>query len=110
MFPPALIRRRTFQALALVFALAGAPPVAAQFAPSLAPYVPPFLLSSLVLISVAQALVVWRTQWVLAKLFPGQQLSAPSLSASQRRAASAGAALGVLVSLVLVVFWVHSLL
>ena len=108
---PELIRRRVVQACLLFVALAAAPSIASSLVPSVAPYFPPFMLSSLVAFSVADALLVWRTHWFVAKLFPGQELPTPlPFSPQERRSMAVSACVGLVLSLALAVVWLRSLL
>ena len=108
---PVLIRRRVVQGVAVVLLLAALPEAAQRWVPSVARYVPPFLLSSLVLISILYALTVWRTRWVLALLLPGQELgSREQLSPERRRNEAIAASVSVGVAVTLLAMWVASLL
>ena len=107
---PELVRRRVVQACLVLVALAALPSAAIRLVPSAAPYVPPFLLSAVAAFSVAEALLAWRTEWFVAKLFPRQQLPTTlPFSAKERRNAAVGACAGLLVSLGLAIIWLRSL-
>lgn len=94
----------------VLVALAGLPSVVAQLAPSTAPYIPPFMLSAVAAFTVAEALLAWRTQWVVEQLFPGRQLPTPlPFSAEERRNAAVSAYAGLLVSSTLAIIWLRSL-
>ena len=108
--PVELLRRRGLQAASLVLVLAAAPPAAEMFAPAVAPYVPPFILSSLMALTVGYALLVWCPRKVLAALFPGHEAAAPVLSAIDRRNANISAIVGLVVVFVFAVIWLRTLL
>ena len=96
--PADLVRRRAAQGIVLVALVAGAPFIAAALWPESAKYVPPSLLSILVLVSVAYALLVWRTD------------PPPVTSAKARYGHRIAAGVGLLLSAFLSILWVRSLL
>jgi hypothetical protein len=107
----AIIRRRAIQAAILVLALATAPFAAAQFWPTVARFVPPSLLSLVCVASLLYALLVWRTEWVFFKLFPGHPFPA-QLSTSEKdlRRHRVAAGIGLLFSGFLAALWLKSIL
>jgi hypothetical protein len=108
--PPEFVRRRVAQACLLLVALAALPSIVAEVMPSASPYVPPYLLTTVATFSGANALLVWRTQWLVAKLFPGQQLPTPlPFTAKERRSAAVSGVVGLLVTVALAIGWVRSL-
>lgn len=109
--PRELLRARAIQAIAIVVVLATVPQIASAFLPSAAKYFPPPLLSMLVLGSAFNALLVWRSEWLLSRLFPG--VSALDIGVVKNASAKAqrlGAAIGLAFSIVSVILWVRSFL
>ena len=107
---PTIIRHRVVQACFVLLALAAAPSIVGALIPSASTYVPPFALSALALLSLTTALLVWRLEWVVSKLFPGQQLPATlPFSARERRTAAVSACAGLVVTAMLVALWLRSL-
>src|SRR6266513_5329895 len=94
----AIIRRRAIQAAILVLALASAPFAAAQFWPTGARFVPPSLLSLVCVGSLFYALLVWRTEWVFFRLFPGQPLPTHLSTSEDLRRHRVAAGIGLFVS------------
>jgi hypothetical protein len=97
--------------MAVVAVWAGLPHIASAMWPSAAKYFPPSLLSILVLGSSFYALLVWRSEWLLSRMFPG--VSGLDISGAQYTPAKAerlGAAIGLVVSGLLVTLWVRSVL
>jgi hypothetical protein len=107
---PELVRRRLIQACAVLVALAALPAIVVKLVPSFGRYLPPFMLSAIVLVTAGEALLAWCPQWVVAKLFPGQRLPEPlPFSQEARRNAVIATCTGVVVSLAWAVMWVRSL-
>lgn len=107
---PQQLRRRAVHTMCILVALASAPWVAAEIAPSLSAFVPPPLLSMLLAFSAVDALLLWRPVWFFEKLFPGQPVPVSLLFSgrslrNQRIALFASA----LVSGILTVQWLQSL-
>lgn len=86
------------------------PEVTERYAPSVARYVPPFFLTLLALLSLAYALLVWRTRRVLDWLFPGCAMLLPAWSRREKMGQSVSAWTGVLVSAALFVLWLWKVL
>jgi hypothetical protein len=108
---PAIVRRRVAQGVAMVVFLALLPEVAQRWTPSIARYIPPFLLSTLVLTSILYALAVWRTSWFFSLLLPGHELvTSKPLTSEKRRGEVLSAFVSVVVALTLSAMWVASLL
>jgi hypothetical protein len=105
--PASLVRRRAAQALIIVVIVTGAPIAAGSLWPESAKYVPPPLLLLLVLLTVLNALLAWRAEWLVQTLFPGHVPSVP-LQNSRKVRISAG--IGLLFSAFLSVLWVKSLI
>ena len=113
-----IIRRQVIPALLLVFVLAFAPSVAEFLAPSIARFTPPFMLSLVVLLSIVNAIFVWRTQSAIkrAQRSVTQLSSDGKLPASfkfpnhDRRNAVIGAYIGLVFSAIMSMLWVRSLL
>lgn len=113
-----IIRRQVVHALLFVFVLAFAPSVASFLAPSIARFTPPFMLSLVVLLSIANAIFVWRTQKSIKRAQGAvtQPSSDGKLPASfefpkhDRRNAVIGAYIGLVFSAIMLMLWVHSLL
>jgi hypothetical protein len=98
------IRKDRFAFVALVFILATAAPVLTRVTfPAVTPYVPPSLLSSLALLTVAELLFVWRTDRILQWLRPGA--SGGSLGARELKI---GAGVSSVLVAMLTIFWVRS--
>lgn len=108
--PLALLRRRGLQVASLVLVLAAAPTAAEMFAPALAPYIPPFVLSLLVILTGGYVLLVWRPRAVVAALFPRHEDSTPVLSALDRRNANISAIIMLAVTFIFTVFWLGTVL
>lgn len=101
------IRKDRFALAALVFILAAAAPVLTRVTfPAATPYVPPSLLSSLALLTVAEFLFVWRTDRILQWLMPGA--SGESLGARELQRIKIGAGISSVLVAVLTIFWVRS--
>jgi hypothetical protein len=105
--PANLIRRRAAQGLIFVLLVASAPFIANALWPDGAKYVPPPLLSMLVLPSVFYALVIWRTEWVFKVMF--QRHPPPATLATVTNGHRVGAGVGLLLSAFLTVLWLRSL-
>lgn len=107
--PTQIVRRRVLQAASLVILLFAAPLAAEVFAPSIAPFIPPFLLTSLIVTTGGYALLVWRTQCVVAALFPGQEVPVSMLWPKERFGDKVSALAGLIVSFAFIVFWLRTL-
>ena len=97
--------------MAVVMVLVALPHIASAIWPAVAKYFPPPLLSILVLSSSFYALLVWHSNWLLSRLFPG--FSAIDIRRIQNTPAKAerlGATIGLAVSGLLVILWVRSFL
>ena len=105
MQPP--IRKDRFALVALFFILAATAPMLtrANF-PVVAPYVPPFFLSSLALLTVGKLLFVWRTDRILKWFIPAA--SSGSLGARELRDVKIGAGILSVLVAVLTILWVRS--
>jgi hypothetical protein len=106
--PASLVRRRAAQGIILVVLVASAPVVAGALWPDSAKFVPPPLLSMLVLLSVFYALLIWRSQWVFKAVFQGHLPPAKLVSVTQGHRIGAG--IGLLLSAFLAVLWLRSLI
>jgi hypothetical protein len=87
-------------------------------APSIARFTPPFMLSMVVLFSIANAIFVWRTQRSISRAQRSiAQLSSDGKLPAQfdfsmpgRRNAVIGAYIGLVFSAIILILWVRSLL
>ena len=101
------IRRDRLAKVALVVVLAAAAPlIVGLLFPPAAPYVPPFALSFLVLLTAADILLLWRTEQVVEWIRPGGVVG--SLRAKERRLAKVSAFTGIVVVLAFASVWVRS--
>jgi hypothetical protein len=108
--PPSVLKRRLIQAAVLISAVVLLPELAAMFLPSVAAYVPPGLLSLLLIVSFGYAAIVWRTQDVVSWLFRGYKIQMPVRSAREEAAANWSAWIGVVVSSALLCRWMWGVL
>lgn len=81
------------------------PEIVRAYWPSGARFFPPFLLTSLLLVTVGYALLVWRPRQVLGRLFPGCAFETSRMTQRERMGANVSAFAGVAVSSVLCVVW-----
>lgn len=101
------IRRDRLVQLGLAFLFAAAAPLLARMLfPSAAPYVPPFVLSSLVLLTTADLLLLWRPVQVAAWFCHGNV--AVILGVRELRLAKYSFCAGMVVVVALAVTWVRS--
>ena len=109
--PSTLIRRRATQALVVVVVLAFGPVVTRELWPSAGTYVPPAMLLLSTMATVFLALAAWRTEWVVAALFPVSEVPhrMQKIGNDLHRIRTAAAVAGV-VDGVLIALWVKSLL
>lgn len=107
---PQLIRRRVGLAGMLVLLLAAAPSLASVLAPTLSAYFPPYPVFLFLGFGVAEAVFVWRTRWVVERLFPGQIIpDTLPFSAQERRSATITACGALVASVAVLVTWMRSL-
>jgi hypothetical protein len=105
MQPP--IRKDRLALVALIFLLAAAAPslIGVTF-PAAAPYMPPFFLSSLTLLTVVKFLFVWRTNRLLLWLRQDASIGRPG--AKELRDIKIGVGVSSVLVVVLTILWVHS--
>ncbi|MGE5523884.1 MAG: hypothetical protein ACM3SS_09210 [Rhodospirillaceae bacterium] len=108
--PPSVLKRRLIQAAILLCAVVVLPEFASTYLPGAAPYVPPGVVSLLVLLSFGYAAVVWRTHHVLAWLFPGCNIELPLQCAREKTTANVSAWIGVAVSVAVLGRWLWGVL
>lgn len=101
-------RKRAIQATAILLALYLLPVLAAKFFPTITGFVPPFLVSILIVFGIFDALLLWRKVWLLDWLFPREEGWADVSSCTARRD-SVVAIVGLVVSISIVGLWVRSL-
>jgi hypothetical protein len=107
----AIIRRRTPEAILIILLLAFAPFAVDYFVPSMTRFIPPFMLLLITLLSILNALFVWRTQWLVSKLFSIESLPAQfEFSQQGKRNAEIGAIIGIVISLFMLAIWLRTLL
>ena len=95
----------------IILLLAIAPFAVDFLAPSISRFIPPFLLSLIILLSVANALFVWRTNWLVSKLFSIESFPVQfNLSQQGKRNAEIGAIIGIVISLFMLAIWLRTLL
>jgi hypothetical protein len=108
---PELVRRRAVQAILIITVLALLSYTAEFLSSSIARFIPPFVLSLIVLLSVVNALLVWRTQWLISKLFSIEEIPVQLVLPGQgRRNAEISAYVGLVFSVVMLILWFRSLL
>jgi len=90
-------RRFAKVAISVVIVLYGAPYPLGQLVLPAARYVPPFLVSFLVVAAVFYTLLVWRNPWLMKKLFPEQAAPRVQMRVSDRISALIGLAVAVFV-------------
>jgi hypothetical protein len=107
---PTLIRRRVAQAIVFVALLAFAPVLARELWPSAARFVPPSLLLLLAALTAFLALAAWRTEWLVRVLF-ADPLQPERLAKLQKELPRqrVTAAIGLVVTGVLIAAWIKSL-
>ena len=104
---PQLIRRRVGLAGMLVLLLTAAPLLASVLAPTLSAYFPPYPVFVFLGFGIAEALFVWRTRWVVERLFPGQNIPDPlPFSAQERRSATIIACGAFVASVAVLASWI----
>lgn len=109
--PRSLIKRRVIQAMTLVIAIFAFPLVVDEFWPIGAKFLPPHFLILIVLLSILEAFLVWKPEWLMALLFPGHKgipdfVKSNSKSKNQR----IGAVISLAFSSFLLIHWVWSIL
>ena len=102
--PPKGVRAKVIAGIALIVIVVGLNYVGAALWPQHAKFFPPSLLLMCALLTAFDALMVWRTEWMVSKLFPGE--AAPPVRPHDRLAAW----IGVVFTVVLAALWVRSLL
>ena len=108
---PALVRRRALYALLGIVTLSFAPIVARYLWPSAVTFIPPPDLVLIIGVSVALALMVWRTKWVVR--FLTSQAPPPDKLADWERTASDHrivATIGLFAAACMVALWLRSVL
>lgn len=90
--------------MALILALVGFDYVGPKLWPDYALFFPPLLLLCLAFVTAFHALFVWRTEWMAAKLFPGQPV--PPVRSRDRMLAW----ISVWLTVGLTVVWIRTLL
>jgi hypothetical protein len=101
--PPKDLRAKVMGGMALVLVIVVFNYVGPRLWPHHAQFFPPSLLLILVFVTACYALFVWRTEWMAAKLFPGQPM--PPVRPGDRIAVWISFSLTV----VLLVLWIRSL-
>jgi hypothetical protein len=108
---PEIIRRQIVQVSLLALLLAFTPTFVSYLIPSVSSFMPPLMLSLLVVFSIVEAIIVWRQNWLASLLFPGYVYPAAfALTKQGKRKAALTASIGLCLSLVLIIIWVRSLL
>jgi hypothetical protein len=102
--PPKGLRAKVIGGIALILVVVGLNYVGPKLWPHHAQLFPPTLLLTLVFVTAFYALFVWRTEWMAAKLFPGQPV--PPVRSGDRVAVW----ISVCLIVVLTVLWIRSLL
>jgi hypothetical protein len=101
--PPKGLRLKAAGGIATVLAVISLNYAGATLWPRYAHFFPPTLLLIVVLLTVFYSLMVWRTEWIVSKLFPGQ--TAPVVSKNDRFIALISVVLAVMVTGI----WIRSL-
>ena len=90
--------------------LAIVPELVAMYAPRMARYVPPFLLTSLLVVCFGYAFFVSRPRQVVQWLFPGCTLQVPVRSERERIVELVSAWTGVIISILFSALWLRRFL
>ncbi len=102
--PPRGLRSKVIVAIALILAVFALDYFGATLWPRYAKFFPPSPLLILLIVTIFYALMVWRTEWMVSKLFPGQ--TAPEVRSRDRLIA----VISTLLTIALMGFWIRSLL
>lgn len=105
-----IIRKRAIQASVLLGALLAFPHALTLILPQYSASLPPTLLLMLIVMSVIEGLLAWRTSWTIRKIIGDTPEASAFLKNMNTRPHAIGAAISISVSSLLLFIWLKGLI